>query len=131
MCYICIYVKIKKVSRVNVLAPLQCQTKYRGWCKFASAPGIGLITCENLMSWWRNWSWKCQVSDAPFAIGRNVSFEPVESFNPFSEYQWTIHHLLINHLKYPAIKRYVEDDGKLNFEGFHNEFHSINKSLVI
>ena len=33
-----VYVKSKKVLRVYMHAPLQCQTKYRGWCKFASTP---------------------------------------------------------------------------------------------
>ena len=37
-CVICIYVKSKKVLRVHMHAPLQCQTQYRGWSKFASPP---------------------------------------------------------------------------------------------
>ena len=38
-------VKSKKVSRVYMDGPQQCELKYRGWSKFAS-PGIGLRIFE-------------------------------------------------------------------------------------
>ena len=37
-CVIYAYVECKKLSWVYMHAPLQCQTKYRWWCKFASPP---------------------------------------------------------------------------------------------
>ena len=82
-CVIYVYAKSKRVSRANMLAPLQCQTKLRGWCKFASFPGIGLIYVVDLSSGYLSTVISCDQNGLTWLTTQIILEVLLNSFDSF------------------------------------------------